>query len=144
MSEIDQVVDTIVNDLGMGGALKLHKIKLNWAETFPPPLSLHMEPVFLKDNILFINVDSNVWLQELYFNRATIISKLNKYGVKSIKLRLSVVKNPVKEEVKWKEERSLNADDRKFIYDVTKEIKDSTLKASINRVVEKSLKNRRT
>ncbi|MBF0345711.1 MAG: DUF721 domain-containing protein [Nitrospirae bacterium] len=137
MEKASSFFESIVKDLGMGEALHLQKIKDNWRRLFPPPLSLHTQPDFLKNNLLFINVDSHVWLQELHFYQNNLLEKLSSYRVNAIRLRIGPVATTVAEtKDNTRTPITLNEEDRLFIDNTIAVVKDDALKALIKRTMQ--------
>ncbi len=138
MEKASSTFESIAKDLGMWEELRLNKIKNQWSKLFSPPLSLHMNPYLLKNNHLLIHVDSTIWLQELYFYKNEILSKLKVFNISSIKLRTGPVKPSLRTHVK-KKSTKLIIEDRTFINEITDEIQDENLKKTIKKTIEKSL-----
>ncbi len=143
VERVSRGIESIINDLGLGQDLKFSKIKRRWPELFPPPLSLHTEPTFIKNNRLFINVDSSIWLQELHFYERDMLSKLKEYKIKSIKLRIGNVTPSTNVEKKSKPPGSiLNNEDIAFVNEVTDGLQGTALKEAARKAIEKSLSTR--
>ncbi|MBF0537713.1 MAG: DUF721 domain-containing protein [Nitrospirae bacterium] len=139
MEKASSFFESIVNDLGLGEAMHLQKIKDNWQRLFPPPMSLHTQPDWLKGSTLHINVDSHVWLQELHFYQGNILEKLCGYRVDAIRLRVGPVTVDVNETVNDNlAPLYINEDDRRFIDDTIAIIKDDALRATIKRTMQKA------
>ncbi len=131
--------ESIAKDLGLWEGLKLDRVKKRWSEIFPPPLSLHMQPYILKNRQLFIQVDSQVWMQELHFYKKEMLSKLKIFNINSIKLRLGNIKSTQDNNHKKTIIKPLNSKDASFIIDITDDIHDEILKISIKKAMEQSL-----
>lgn len=124
--------------MGIAGSVELFRIKKQWATLFAPPLSQHTQPVLLKDKELVINVDSNMWLSELFFQREKILKKLVSFNVKSIKLRAGKVFNQIiVDEIENKSDLTNN--EIEFINNLGVDIKDNDLLAAIKRAAARSL-----
>ena len=94
MQRAGQIIEDIIKDLGLSERLNLSKIRGSWQEIFNPPMVNHMWPATLRDSVLFLNVDSPVWLQEISFYKKDILIRLMPYGVNDIRLRLGRVNSP--------------------------------------------------
>ncbi|MBF0339185.1 MAG: DUF721 domain-containing protein [Nitrospirae bacterium] len=144
MEKASSFFESIINDLGLGEAMHLQRIQDNWQRLFPPPMSLHTHPDFLKNSTLHINVDSHVWLQELHCYQGHILEKLYDYRIRAIKLRVGVVNTTVKgnttDSVTFV---PLNDEDKHFIDTTTAIIKDDELRAIIRKTMQKALSHPR-
>jgi len=138
LEKASSTFESLAKDLGIWEGLSLKIIKNHWSKIFSPPLSMHMKPYLLKNNHLLIHVDSNIWLQELYFYKKEILSKLKAFNISSIKLSPGSVKSSTTAEEKQKP-RELNMGDRLFIDEITDEIQDENLKKTVKKTIEKSL-----
>ncbi|KJU84392.1 protein containing DUF721 [Candidatus Magnetobacterium bavaricum] len=139
MERASSFFESIINDLGLGEAMHLQNIRNDWHGLFPPPLSLHTQPDFLKNSTLHINVDSHVWLQELHFYQTHILEKLYSHGIRAIKLRVGEVTanttDTAKDDIVF---IPLDEEDRLFIETTTAGIKDDDLRAVIRKTMQKA------
>jgi predicted nucleic acid-binding Zn ribbon protein len=63
------------------------KFLSNWPQIVGTHIAKHSKPDNFKDGILFIKVDSSVWLQELMFQKETILRRLQAITPKELELR---------------------------------------------------------
>lgn len=79
--------------------LRVNYIKTMWSDIVGKNLSKKTYPIFLKDKVLHIGVESSAWLQQLQLLKNNIIKNINDYleGVYVEKLVLKVVKDKNKE-----------------------------------------------
>lgn len=94
MQRAGLIIGDIIRDLGLSERLTLSRIRGSWQEIFNPPMVNHIWPVALRDSVLFLNVDSPVWLQEISFYKKDILKRLMPYGVNDIRLRLGRINSP--------------------------------------------------
>lgn len=139
MRRADSLLAPILKNIGINEDVHFLKIKREWSEIFEKPLSFHTAPSALKEGELLINVDSAVWMQELSFYKETIVQKLNRFGIKSVKLKIGRV-FPYKKKIDPKpERRTMTADDKTFIENTVFSIPEEDLKTQIKKAIEKSL-----
>ncbi len=93
-----------------------------------------------------MNVDSNVWLQELKFYKEDILKKLSSYGVKTLKLRLGRVsmKKDIITRKDMQKDVSLNSNELSFIEQTITRLNDESLKAIIKNSIVKAIKTGKT
>lgn len=95
MQRAGSAVRSLLGEMGMESALRLHRIRAEWEDLFAGPFSSHAYPSSLSDGILVINVESSAWLQQLNFLKGDILRKLKGFEVKEIRLRLGGARTPL-------------------------------------------------
>lgn len=144
LQNASSVFESIAKEVGLYNDVELSRIKKQWATLFDIPVSQHTEPVLLKDKRLIINVDSNVWLSELFFQRDKILKKLVSFNVKSIKLRAGNVSHDADINTKSVETaRELDVDEIEFINKLTENIQDNQLIDAIKKAATRSLSHKK-
>lgn len=141
MKRLDLLISPILKEFGMEEAVRFEGIKRGWTDIFREPLSLHMSPSSLKNGELLINVDSSIWLQQLTFLKAEIIKNLSPCGVRDVRFRIGRVnvKKAGASQNTEKKKHSIDSDALQQIENTVSEIKDSDVRESIKKVMEKSL-----
>ncbi len=142
----DFILASFIKNIGIEDGVKLTEIKKNWELIFGEPLSHHMAPWRLSNGELLLNVDSNVWLQELKFYKEDILKKLSSYGVKTLKLRLGRVsmKKDIITRKDMQKDVSLNSNELSFIEQTITRLNDESLKAIIKNSIVKAIKTGKT
>lgn len=79
-----------------------------WDKLAGEAVSRHCQPDRLKDGILFLKVDSPVWMQQLQFMKSLILEKVNGYmkdnAVKDVRFQIGKLSQTRKGKFKpWKE-----------------------------------------
>ncbi len=135
------ILNKFIRENGIQESITLLEIKKNWYRLFAKPLSLHMSPSNLSEGNLVINVDSNMWLQELNFYKDEVIKKLQSYGIKNVRFRLGkIFKEIIKSNLtphKIKS-NSLAPEELSFIENALSVISDSELRDRIRNAMMKS------
>ncbi|MEW6107807.1 MAG: DUF721 domain-containing protein [Nitrospirota bacterium] len=142
MLRTDSILSPIIKNLGIDDGVCLARIKNNWYRIFNKPLSLHMYPSKFAEGELLINVDSPIWIQQLGYYKKEIIDKLSDYGVRDIRFRLGKIYGK-RENVPAREHavKELSREDNLFVSELLSNINDESLKASIRKALEKSLRS---
>lgn len=141
MNRIDGLLRPVFRQLGLEGALTLRDLERQWDTLFPPPLSLHLRPIRLRDGELLITVDSSVWLQQVSLYKDEISGRLRPFGVADVRFRLGRVSTGERRR-KPREEKAmppLGPEDQQRIEESTAGIKDTALRESIRRAMGKAL-----
>ncbi|MBF0473744.1 MAG: DUF721 domain-containing protein, partial [Nitrospirae bacterium] len=130
-------------EVGLSSSVELLRIKNQWTTLFDHPVSQHTEPVLLEDRQLVINVNSNLWLSELFYQRDKILKKLAAFNVKSIKLRAgNVSSREVNNVAEIKLVKKLDDSEIKFIDDLGVNIEDNELRQVIKNAAKRSLSHK--
>lgn len=79
-----------------------------WDKLAGEAVSRHCQPDRLKDGILFLKVDSPVWMQQLQFMKSLILEKVNEYmkdnAVKDVRFQIGKLGQPRKGKFRqWKD-----------------------------------------
>ncbi|MGQ9880528.1 MAG: DciA family protein [Armatimonadota bacterium] len=74
------ILDEAVDALGLRERLRAFRALLNWEEVVGKTVAAAAQPEAIKEGKVFIAVKSNAWIQELRFQQATILQRLNEYA----------------------------------------------------------------
>ncbi len=85
-THVSKIIDGLIQNLSNKGFSREIKIALLWNKTVGRLLNKRSRITKLENNILFILVDNNVWLQEFILQKSKIISRINKHLSKSDKI----------------------------------------------------------
>ncbi len=144
MKRVGALISPLLKGLGLEEAVRLERIKKEWAAIFREPLSLHTFPSGLNNGELLIAVDSPVWLQQLSLFKADLMKKLRPFEVKEVRFRIGRVKTGKKDadETPQQKKSSCNGAALQQIEETVSEIEDGPVKESIRRAMEKSFAHR--
>ena len=81
---IKDVIKNIVDKMSYMNGYKKAWLERNWIELVGEEAGKHSKPYRIERDILFINVDSSVWNQELFMMRASLIVKINQKFTRKI------------------------------------------------------------
>ncbi len=141
MFRVDLILNRFIENNGIHESIRLLEMKKDWNKLFAKPLSLHMFPSVLSEGNLIINVDSNIWLQELNFYKDEIIKKLHPYGVKNVRFRLGKILKQTKSGFKSQKIKnySLPPEELSYIEEILSFVNDSELREKIRNAMIKSI-----
>ena len=77
MTSMRAIVQKLVNQFASRNGFKKAWIEKHWAELVGLEAEKHSRPHRVEHEVLFVNVDSSVWNQELFMTRRTLIQKIN-------------------------------------------------------------------
>jgi len=75
---IKDIIQSIVNKMSSMNGYKKAWLDKKWRDLVGEEAGKHSRPYKVERDILFVTVDSSVWNQELFMNRANLIAKINK------------------------------------------------------------------
>lgn len=64
--------------------LSEHDIIDKWDEIMGPAISKHTREIFIRNQVLYIRLDSSVLREELHYGRSKLIIMLNEYAGKEV------------------------------------------------------------
>ena len=74
---IKDALKMLIDDYGMTEQMKEAKILGNWEKVMGKAIANHTTNIFIKNNTLFLSIDSAPLKQELFFNKNKIKERLN-------------------------------------------------------------------
>jgi len=130
MEPIGTIFNRIVRDIGLEGVKRLSSIRREWSGLMGGVISTHAYPDGLKGDMLVVVVESPQWMHHLSFYKEEMALKLERFGVKRIRFRLgrlpsspTVASTP--------QERPLTEEDRRYLDDTLRDIKDEELRGRL-------------
>ncbi len=93
---IGVVLESVLKKLGLDRRLREAKISQEWARIVGAKIAQHSKPVAVKGRVLFVNVDSSVWLSELrrFFKEKMLEqlhSELGEERIRDIRFRIGEI-----------------------------------------------------
>ena len=79
-----EVIQKIIEKMSYMNGYKKAWLEKNWIALVGEEAGKHSKPYKIERDILFINVDSSVWNQELFMIRASLIIKINQKFARKI------------------------------------------------------------
>lgn len=91
-ARIGDILPRVMSLMGLDGKLEEAKFMKGWEAVVGPVVASRSRPRDIKDGILYVSVESSVWMQELWFHRSEILARINRdypgIGVKGIRLEI--------------------------------------------------------
>lgn len=139
-----EIISPILKESGLEEGMRLDIIRSKWDNLLREPLSIHLNPVSLRDGELLMSVDSPLWLQEVTLRKEEILKVLKPFNIRDIRFRLGrtgfrthkdrSVKGHNKQPGKGLSPQSL-----RFIDEAVGAVEDEDLRKAIRAAIEKSL-----
>ncbi len=101
-------ISDILSTLPVNNKVKEYGLWKSWDKMVGQNVSRHCQPDRLKDGILFLKVNSSVWMQQLQFMKSIIMDKVNGFmgdnSVRDVRFQIGKLENLKKTGGKpWKE-----------------------------------------
>lgn len=77
-SSIQEVLAQLKQETELGRQLELAQIWSRWPEIAGPRMMEHGRPHGIRDNVLYIEADSPVWMHRFAYRKWAIIRRINK------------------------------------------------------------------
>ncbi|MBI5026759.1 MAG: DUF721 domain-containing protein [Nitrospirae bacterium] len=143
MHRAGDILRGFLKGLGSESALTINAIRKKWEDIVGKTVSVHTYPDGLRNNMLFVLVDTPQWMHHLSFYKQEILEKLNTFGVKDV--RFKVGKLPEQDPglriqgSKAVLQKNLTKEDTMYIEDTVDAIKDDDLKIKLRRLLQNAL-----
>ena len=84
--QVASILPGVLRDRGWQAQMELHAIFLHWANVVDESVSSHCQPLKIVKGVLWIEVENSVWLQQLQFQKVSVLKSINNfYGEKKIR-----------------------------------------------------------
>ena len=77
LEPLGPLVGDLLEGLGLDKRLREFRAVEAWEEAVGKTVSEHATPTGIREGVLFVEVDSSVWMQELSLLRESIVERLN-------------------------------------------------------------------
>ena len=96
LEPVGPLVRRLLRQLGLDRYLEAYRAVEIWPEVVGPAIAAQARAVAVRDGVLFVDVTSNVWMQELVLLRDSITERLNAHlGAPLVrKVVLSIERRP--------------------------------------------------
>jgi len=81
---VASILPRVINRLGLRAQLDDHQVVARWPELVGDRIAAHTTPSKLKDGILYVEVSSPVWIQELTMMKPLLLKRLRRDADKSM------------------------------------------------------------
>lgn len=144
MRRLGTLISSVTQGMGMEEAMRFERLRKEWKRVFREPLSLHMSPHSLKNSELLVHTDSPVWLQQLTFFKADILSALAPFGVTTVRFKIGRLFPYTKNNPRQQEPPHAAPDPHaaKIIEETVSGLADDGVRESIRKAMERSFAGR--
>jgi len=114
LQAVGPLLSHILRRLGLDRRLSEYRAVDAWSDVVGPAVAEQARAVAVRDGVLFVDVASNVWMQELGLLRENIIERLNTHlgGPLVRKVVLSIERAPLDSEARpWERETEESHDE---------------------------------
>ncbi len=139
MEKLSSILNPLFNSIGFEDAVILKMLRKQWEGIFNAPIAEHTFPKEIKENVLIVIVDSNAWLNELILLKESFLSKLKNYGIKDVVFKFGRIYKQRKKEQSQHDLQELSEEQKCWINDVLKDVKQEEMKLIIKNVLQKYL-----
>lgn len=139
MQRVGKILLSLFNNYGMEDAIKLKFLRKIWNNLFTSPVIEHSFPKELKNDVLFVTVNSHIWLTQLKLLKNEFLKKLYPYGIKDIEFRFGRIYRNQKEKTEKNHTITLSSEQEEWIKDIIKNIKDSEMRTITESLLKKYL-----
>jgi predicted nucleic acid-binding Zn ribbon protein len=91
-AKIGDILPRVLSLMGLDKKLEEAKFMKGWAGVVGPVVASRSRPRDIRDGILYVGVESSVWMHELWFHREEILDRIGKeypgIDVKGIRLEI--------------------------------------------------------
>jgi len=91
-ARVGDILPRVLSLMGLDAKLAEAKFMRDWEAVVGAVVAARSRPRDIRDGILYIGVESSVWMQELWFHRDEILDRITKeypgIGVKGIRLEI--------------------------------------------------------
>ena len=146
LQDLKSLLQSIVS--GMEGAPLQEQLRIRdmWEAVVGPHIAKKASPEGVKNGILFVSVESSVWMQELTFMKQQILERLTQScessGVKDIRFKLGKISQRMGT---YDDEMApeLNEEEQAMIKKQTANVEDEEIRASLQSLFSTDLKNKK-
>lgn len=138
MYPLHKILRKIIKSHGLEGSAALTQLKRKWGDIMGQTIAVHTIPETVRNNILTILVDTPQWMHHLSFYKEDMVSKLKAYNIDGIRFRVGRMQPGMPAEAAG-EKRALTEDETKYLKNVTKNIRDETLRKQFQSLIAHGL-----
>ena len=77
LEPVGPLVGRLLAGLGLDARLREYRAVEEWAAAVGPLVASHARATAIQDGVLFVEVDTSVWMQELSLLRESLVERLN-------------------------------------------------------------------
>ncbi len=142
---IASVITTIARNFGLEKEMAVAALKTHWPQVVGASIAQHSSPLEMRFNTLPIVVDSTVWMHQLFFLKAEILEKINRFledkqsgktQIRDIHLKIGLLPAPHKAQPVTMKQQTKSA---ALIDGLTREYPEGASKVALLRALERHL-----
>lgn len=93
LRSFDSLIQQTLTQMGGGKYLPFMRLYSAWKDIVGPLLASRSHPWRFRDSVLYVAVQNNSWLQELYLRKADILEQCRKIIPEDIKEIIFMIRN---------------------------------------------------
>lgn len=86
------ILQRVLRDLGLEDRIEEARLRDRWADVVGDAIASRCRPGRISDGILFIEVENNVWMQEMMFHRERLLRMIGErfpgLGIRGIRMSI--------------------------------------------------------
>jgi len=146
ISALGDILNSLFHDMKADSGMEHIMPRDIWNKAVGARIAENTHPEFIREGILFVNVASSVWMQELHFLRDKILEKVNNEldstQIKEIRFKIGPL--PGSAHKTYSEQiPSLTKEEMEKVKQQASSIQDPDLRQSFQRVMAAYLKNKK-
>ncbi len=138
MQSLQILLKKFTKDFKLEDGVVLTALRDKWTVLVGEPVAAHTYPYMLKSKELTLIVDSPQWRHHLDFLKNEICTKIERYGIDDLKFRIGKIPES-RGKLSRAVESELTEDDRRYIENTIRNVKDEDLKETFRKLIAHGL-----
>jgi predicted nucleic acid-binding Zn ribbon protein len=138
MQSLQSLLNKFAKDYNLEDGIVITALRDKWTDLVGETIAVHTFPDMIKGKELTLIVDSPQWRHHLDFMKKDICDKLERYGIERLKFRVGKIPES-RGKLSKAVEAELTEDDRRYIENTLKGVKDEELKETFRRLIAHGL-----
>lgn len=141
MQRIGFVLPSLFNNLGIEDAVKLKFLRKKWDEIFSAPLGDYTYPKEIKEDFLYVTVNSHAWLNELKLLKEDFLKRLIPYGIRDVEFKFGRIYNPKQRSETNVKVKNMSDQQEQWINNIVEKVNDEEFRVILKNLLSKHLEN---
>ena len=138
MQPFQSLLKKFAKDFKIEDGVVITALREKWVNLVGETIAVHTFPDMIKGKELTLIVDSPQWRHHLDFLKKDICDKLERYGINELKFRIGKIPES-KGKLSKAVEAKLTEDDRRYIENTIKTVKDEEIKEAFRKFIAHGL-----
>lgn len=138
MQPFQSLLKKFAKDFKIEDGVVITALREKWVNLVGATIAVHTFPDMIKGKELTLIVDSPQWRHHLDFLKKDICDKLERYGINELKFRIGKIPES-KGKLSKAVEAKLTEDDRRYIENTIKTVKDEEIKEAFRKFIAHGL-----